>query len=134
MNLERKKTMRITNKQKELLAQKISKEVIRTFKIKSVVKNPYFITYKKAKDKTDTAYRKYDQTRDVSDALHYDLGDKIFGHKEDYLSIDGDTGKVSISNYRLRDEIQDELHLVELSSHENIDDIINEVSKKFEIK
>tara|TARA_R100001463_G_scaffold12493_1_gene34010 strand:+ start:1224 stop:1604 length:381 start_codon:yes stop_codon:yes gene_type:complete len=126
--------MRITNKQKELLAQKISKEVIRTLKLKSVVKNPYFIAYKKAKDKTDIAYRKYDQTRDVSDALHYDLGDKIFGHKEDYLSIDGDTGRVSISNYRLRDAIVDELHLVELSSSENLDEIVSQLVETFEVK
>jgi len=126
--------MRITNKQKELLAQKISKEVIRTLKLKSVVKNPYFIAYKKAKDKTDTAYQKYDQTRDVSDALHYDLGDKIFGHKEDYLSIDGDTGRVSISNYRLRDAIVDELHLVELSSLENLDEIVSQLVETFEVK
>lgn len=125
--------MRITNKQKELIAQKISKEVIRTFKIKSVVKNPYFITYKKAKDKTDTAYRKYDQTRDVSDALHYDLADKIFGHKEDYLSIDGDTGKVSISKFRLRDAIEDELHLVELSSLENLDEIVSQLIETFQV-
>mgnify|MGYP003661628538 CR=1 FL=1 len=126
--------MRITNKQKELLSQRIAKQVTKTIKLKSVAKHPSFITYKKAKDKTDIAYKSYDKTRSVSDALFYDLGEKIFGVKEDYLSIDGDTGKVSVSNYRLRDEIQDELHLVELSSLENVDDIINEVSKKFEIK
>ena len=126
--------MRITNRQKALLSRKVTDKLIKTTKLKSVAKHPSFITYKKAKDKTDIAYKSYDKTRSVSDALFYDLGEKIFGDKEIYLSIDSDTGKVSISNYRLRDEIQDELHLVELSSHENIDDIINEVSKKFEIK
>ena len=126
--------MRITNKQKDLLSRKIADKLIKTTKLKSVAKHPSFITYKKAKDKTDITYKSYEKTRSVSDALFYDLGEKIFGVKEEYLNIDGDTGKVSVSNYRLRDEIQDELHLVELSSLENVDDIINEVSKKFEIK
>ena len=126
--------MRITNKQKELLSQRIAKQVTKTIKLKSVAKHPSFITYKKAKDKTDIAYKNYDKTRGVSDALFYDLGEKIFGVKEEYLSIDSDTGKVNVSRYSLRDAIQDELHLAELSSLENVDDIINEVSKKFEIK
>ena len=126
--------MRITNKQKELLSQRIAKQVTKTTKLKSVAKHPSFITYKKAKDKTDIAYKNYDKTRGVSDALFYDLGEKIFGVKEEYLSIDNDTGKVNVSRYSLRDAIEDELHLVELSSLENVDDIINEVSKKFEIK
>lgn len=126
--------MRITNKQKELLSQRIAKQVTKTIKLKSVAKHPSFITYKKAKDKTDMAYKTYDKTRGVSDALFYDLGEKIFGVKEEYLSIDNDTGKVKVSRYSLRDAIEDELHLVELSSLENVDDIINEVSKKFEIK
>jgi hypothetical protein len=126
--------MRITNKQKELLSQRIAKQVTKTIKLKSVAKHPSFITYKKAKDKTDIAYKNYDKTRGVSDALFYDLGEKIFGVKEEYLSIDNDTGKVNVSRYSLRDAIEDELHLVELSSLENVDDIINEVSKKFEIK
>ena len=126
--------MRITNKQKQLLSQRIAKQVTKTIKLKSVAKHPSFITYKKAKDKTDMAYKNYDKTRGVSDALFYDLGEKIFGVKEEYLSIDNDTGKVNVSRYSLRDAIEDELHLVELSSLENVDDIINEVSKKFEIK
>ena len=126
--------MRITNKQKEILSQRIAKQVTKTIKLKSVAKHPSFITYKKAKDKTDMAYKIYDKTRGVSDALFYDLGEKIFGVKEEYLSIDNDTGKVKVSRYSLRDAIEDELHLVELSSLENVDDIINEVSKKFEIK
>ena len=126
--------MRITSKQKDLLSRKIADKLIKTIKLKSVAKHPSFITYKKAKDKTDIAYKNYDKTRSVSDALFYDLGEKIFGVKEEYLSIDNNTGKVNVSRYSLRDAIQDELHLVELSSLENVDDIISEVSKKFEIK
>jgi len=79
-------------------------------------------------------YEKYDALRDVYHSLKDTLAEEIFGEDVSYIHIDSDTGKTKITSYYLKDSIVDELHLMELSSHENIDDIINEVSKKFEIK
>ena len=63
-----------------------------------------------------------------------DLVEKIFGEDVSHLEVDTETGKVKLNQWALKSNIIDELHLMELSSHENIDDIINEVSKKFEVK
>ena len=51
-----------------------------------------------------------------------------------FTQLTRENPKTKITSYHLRDSIIDELHLMELSSHESVDDIINEVSKKFEIK
>ena len=126
--------MRITNKQKELIAQRIAKKVSRNYKSKSVAKHPAFVKYKKAKDKANAMYQKYDALRDVSVDMQNNLAENIFGENLRYIYIDDDTGRTKITSYHLRDSIIDELHLMELSSHESVDDIINEVSKKFEIK
>ena len=126
--------MRITNKQKELIARQIAKKVSNNFKSKSVANHPAFVKYRKAKDKADAMYRKYDALTDVSRNLKSTLAEDIFGKGVSYIYIDDDTGKTKITSYYLKDSIVDELHLMELSSHENIDDIINEVSKKFELK
>ena len=126
--------MRITNKQKELIAEKISKKVVAKFKSKSVAKHPVFIKYKKARDKAQVVYDKYDALRNVYCDMKDTLTEDIFGEGVRYIYIDDDTGKTRVTSYHLKDSIVDELHLMELSSHENLDDIINEVSKKFEIK
>jgi len=126
--------MRITNKQKELIAQKIANKVAGNYKSRTVANHPAFVKYKKAKDKADALYEKYDALRDVYHSLKDTLAEEIFGEDVSYIHIDSDTGKTKITSYYLKDSIVDELHLMELSSHENIDDIINEVSKKFEIK
>ena len=126
--------MRITKKQKELIAEKISKKVGSNFKSKSVAKHPVFVKYKKAKDKAQVVYDKYDALRNVYCDMKDTLTEDIFGEGVRYIYIDDDTGKTRVTSYHLKDSIVDELHLMELSSHENIDDIINEVSKKFEIK
>ena len=126
--------MRITNKQKELIAEKIVKKVGSNFKSKSVAKNPNFVKYKKAKDKADAMWKKYDVLRDVYNSMQGDLVEKIFGEDLSFIHIDKETGKTQFTAYELRYKVIDELHLMELSRHENIDDIINEVSKKFEIK
>ena len=126
--------MRITNKQKELIAQRIAKKVAGNYKSKSVAKHPAFVKYRKAKDKADAMWQKYDELRDLSRDMQNDLAENIFGENLRYIYIDDDTGKTKITSYHLRDSIIDELHLMELSSHESVDDIINEVSKKFEIK
>jgi hypothetical protein len=133
MNLERKKTMRITKRQKELISKKIADKVVKTFKIKSVGKNPLFIKYKKAKKESDMQMAKYRKARDVQDDLFRNLGEQIFGSKNDYVGIDTDTGATDINFYSLRRAIEDELHLTELSSHEDVDSIINEVAKQFEV-
>ena len=126
--------MRITNKQKELIAKQITKKVVGNYKSKSVAKHPAFVKYRKAKDKSDAMYQKYDSLVDVSRNLKDTLAEDIFGEGASYIYIDEDTGKTKITSYYLKDSIIDELHLMELSSHENLDDIINEVSKKFELK
>jgi len=126
--------MRITNKQKELIAQKIANKVAGNYKSRTVANHPAFVKYKKAKDKADALYEKYDALRDVYHRLKDTLAEEIFGEDVSYIYIDSDTGKTKITSYYLKDSIVNELHLMELSSHENIDDIINEVSKKFEIK
>ena len=126
--------MRITNKQKELIAQRIAKKVAGNYKSKSVAKHPSFVKYRKAKDKADAMWQKYDELRDLSRDMQNDLAENIFGENLRYIYIDDDTGKTKITSYHLKDSIIDELHLMELSSHESVDDIINEVSKKFEIK
>ena len=126
--------MRITNKQKELIAQRIAKKVAGNYKSKSVAKHPVFVKYKKAKDKADAMWQKYDELRDLSRDMQNNLAEDIFGEDLRYIYIDDDTGKTKITSYHLKDSIIDELHLMELSSHESVDDIINEVSKKFEIK
>lgn len=126
--------MRITNKQKELIAKKIAKKVSSNYKSKSVAKHPAFVKYKKAKDKANAMYQKYDALRDVSVDMQNNLAENIFGEDLRYIYIDDDTGRTKITSYHLKDSIIDELHLMELSSHESVDDIINEVSKKFEIK
>mgnify|MGYP003661782483 CR=1 FL=1 len=126
--------MRITNKQKELIARKIAKKVSGNYKSKSVAKHPTFVKYKKAKDKANAMYQKYDALRDVSVDMQNNLAENIFGEDLRYIYIDDDTGRTKIISYHLKDSIIDELHLMELSSHESVDDIINEVSKKFEIK
>ena len=126
--------MRITNKQKELIAQKIANKVAGNYKSRTVANHPSFVKYRKAKDKADAMYQKYDALMDVSRNLKNTLAEDIFGEGVSYIYIDDDTGKTKITSYYLKDSIVDELHLMELSSHENIDDIINEVSKKFEIK
>ena len=126
--------MRITNRQKELIAEKIVKKVGNNFKSKSVAKNPIFVKYKKAKDKADALWEKYDASRSVYQSMQGDLVEKIFGEDLDFIHIETETGKTKFVGYELRYKVIDELHLMELSSHENIDDIINEVSKKFEVK
>ena len=126
--------MRITNRQKELIAEKIVKKVGSSFKSKSVAKNPTFVKYKKAKDKADAMWKKYDVLRDEYNSMQGDLVEKIFGEDLSFIHIDKETGKTKFTSYELKYKVIDELHLMELSSHENIDDIINEVSKKFEIK
>ena len=126
--------MRITNKQKELIAEKIAKKVIGNYKSKSIANHPAFVKFKKAKDKADAMYQKYDDLRDVSRNMQNTLTEDIFGEDLRFIYIDDDTGRTKITSYHLRDSIIDELHLMELSSHESVDDIINEVSKKFEIK
>ena len=126
--------MRITNKQKELIAQKIANKVAGNYKSRTVANHPAFVKYRKAKDKADAMYQKYDALMDVSRNLKNTLTEDIFGEGVSYIYIDDDTGKTKITSYYLKDSIVDELHLMELSSHENIDDIINEVSKKFEVK
>jgi len=124
--------MRITNKQKELIAQKIANKVLGNYKSKSVANHPAFVKYKKAKDKAEAMYEKYDALNDVCRNLKNTLAEDIFGEGVSYIYIDNDTGKTKITSYYLKDSIIDELHLMELSSHENIDDIISEVSKKFQ--
>ena len=126
--------MRITNRQKELIAEKIVKKVGNNFKSKSVAKNPIFVKYKKAKDKADALWEKYDASRSVYQSMQGDLVEKIFGEDLSFIHIETETGKTKFTSYELRYKVIDELHLMELSSHENIDDIINEVSKKFEVK
>ena len=126
--------MRITNKQKELIAEKIAKKVSGNYKSKSIANHPAFVKYKKAKDKANAVYQKYDALRDVSVDMRNNLAENIFGEDLHYIYIDDDTGRTKITTYHLKDSIIDELHLMELSSHESVDDIINEVSKKFEIK
>ena len=126
--------MRITNRQKELIAEKIVKKVGNNFKSKSVAKNPIFVKYKKAKDKADALWEKYDALRSVYQSMQGDLVEKVFGEDLDFIHIETETGKTKFVGYELRYKVIDELHLMELSSHENIDDIINEVSKKFEVK
>ena len=125
--------MRITNRQKELISKKIADKVVKTFKFKSVGKNPLFIKYKKAKKESDMQMAKYRKARDVQDDLFLNLGEQIFGNKDDYVSIDTDTGATAINPYSLRRAIEDELHLTELSSHEDVDSIVNEVAKQFEV-
>ena len=126
--------MRITNKQKELIAQRIAKKVAGNYKSKSVAKHPAFVKYRKAKDKADAMWQKYDDLRDLSRDMQNNLAEDIFGEDLRYIYIDDDTGKTKVTSSHLKDSIIDELHLMELSSHESVDDIINEVSKKFEIK
>ena len=126
--------MRITNKQKELIAKKIAKKVVAKFKSKSVAKHPAFVKYKKARDKAQVVYDKYNALREAYGDMKDTLTEDIFGEGVRYIYIDDDTGRTRVTSYHLKDSIVDELHLMELSSHENIDDIINEVSKKFEIK
>ena len=126
--------MRITNRQKDLISKRIADKLVKNNKLKSVAKHPIFVTYKKALDRTDRAYKTYDKARDISHALFQDLAERIFGVKGEYLNVDSETGEVRVSRYNLQDAINDELHLIELSSLENVDDIINEVLKKFEIK
>ena len=126
--------MRITNRQKELIAEKIVKKVGNNFKSKSVEKHPTFVKYKKAKDKADALWEKYNALRSVYQSMQGDLVEKIFGEDLDFLHIETETGETKFVGYELRYKVIDELHLMELSRHENIDDIINEVSKKFEIK
>ena len=126
--------MRITNRQKELIAEKIIKKVGSSFKSKSVAKNPIFVKYKKAKDKADALWEKYDASRSVYQSMQGDLVEKIFGEDLDFIHIETETGKTKFVGYELRYKVIDELHLMELSSHENIDDIINEVLEKFEVK
>ncbi len=126
--------MRITNRQKELIAEKIVKKVKSSFKSKSVAKHPAFVKYKKARDKADAMWKKYDVLRDEYNSMQGDLVEKIFGEDLSFIHIDKETGKTKFTSYELKYKVIDELHLMELSSHENIDDIINEVSKKFEVK
>jgi len=126
--------MRITNKQKELIAEKIVKKVLGNFKSKSVAKHPVFVKYKKAKDKADALYEKYDALRDEYHSMQSDLVEKILGEDFSFIHIDSTTGKTKFTSYELKYKVIDELHLMELSSHENIDDIINELSKRFEVK
>lgn len=126
--------MRITNRQKELIAEKIVKKVGSNFKSKSVAKHPTFVKYKKAKDKADALWEKYDVSRNAYQSMQGDLVEKIFGEDLGFIHIETATGKTKFVDYELRYKVIDELHLMELSSHENIDDIINEVSKKFEVK
>jgi len=126
--------MRITNKQKELIAQKIANKVLVNYKSRTVANHPAFVKYRKAKTKANAMYEKYDALNDVCRNLKNTLAEDIFGEGVSYIYIDDDTGKTKITSYYLKDSIVDELHLMELSSHENIDDIINEVSKKFEVK
>ena len=126
--------MRITNRQKELLAKKISDKVIKGIKTKSVVKHPAFIKYRKADDQADVMYEKYQKLREVASKLYDNLGGDIFGVSEDYIDISNSRGTVTANRYNLRRSIEDELHLTELSSLENVDDIIDEVAKLFEVK
>ena len=126
--------MRITNRQKELIAEKIVKKVKSSFKSKSVAKHPAFVKYKKARDKAQVVYDKANALREAYGDMKDTMKEDIFGEGVSYIYIDDDTGKTKITSYYLKDSIVDELHLMELSSHENIDDIINEVSKKFEVK
>jgi len=126
--------MRITNKQKELIAEKIAKKVVGNYKSKSIANHPAFVKFKKAKDKANAMYKKYDDLRDISVAMQNTLKENIFGEDLRFIYIDDDTGRTKITTYHLKDSIVDELHLMELSSHESVDDIINEVSKKFKIK
>ena len=126
--------MKITNRQKELIAEKIVKKFVRNFKSRSVAKHPAFVKYKKAKDKADALWKKYDALRTTYYSREPLLSDEIFGEDVDHLEINTDTGKVKLNQWALKNNIIDELHLMELSSHENIDDVINEVSKKFEVK
>ena len=126
--------MRITNRQKELLAKKISDKVIKGIKTKSVVKHPAFIKYRKADDQADVMYEKYQKLREVASKLYDNLGGDIFGVSEDYIDISNSRGTVTANRYSLRRAIEDELHLTELSSLENVDDIIDEVAKLFEVK
>ena len=126
--------MRITNRQKELIAEKIVKKVGSNFKSKSVAKHPTFVKYKKAEDKSDALRKKYNDSRTAYHSMQGDLVEKIFGEDVSHLEVDTETGKVKLNQWALKSNIIDELHLMELSSHENIDDIINEVSKKFEVK
>lgn len=125
--------MRITNRQKELISKKIADKVVKSFKFKSVGKNPIFIKYRKAKSKADAQAVIYNKVRDVSDKLWYNLGEQIFGNKDDYITIDSNTGATDINKYSLRRAIEDELHLTELSTHEDVDSIVNEVAKQFEV-
>jgi len=125
--------MRITNKQKELIAEKIAKKVVGNYKSKSIANHPAFVKFKKAKDKANAMYKKYDDLRDISVAMQNTLKENIFGEDLRFIYIDDDTGRTKITTYHLKDSIVDELHLMELSSHESVDDIINEVSKKFKI-
>ena len=126
--------MRITNKQKELISKKIANKVAENYKSRTVANHPAFVKYKKAKDKAQVVYDKYNTLREAYGDMKDTLTEDIFGEGASYIYIDDDTGKTKITSYYLKDSIVDELHLMELSSHENIDDIINEVSKKFEIK
>ena len=126
--------MRITNRQKELIAEKISKKFVRNFKSRSVAKHPDFVKYKKAEDKSDALRKKYNDSRTAYHSMQGDLVEKIFGEDVSHLEVDTETGKVKLNQWALKSNIIDELHLMELSSHENIDDIINEVSKKFEVR
>ena len=126
--------MRITNRQKELIAEKIVKKVGSNFKSKSVAKHPTFVKYKKAEDKSDALRKKYNDSRTAYHSMQGDLVEKIFGEDVSHLEVDTETGKVKLNQWALKSNIIDELHLMELSSHENIDDIINEVSKKFEVR
>ena len=126
--------MRITNRQKELLAKKISNKVIKGIKTKSVAKHPAFIKYRKADDQADVMYEKYQKLREVASKLYDNLGGDIFGVSEDYIDISNSRGTVTANRYSLRRSIEDELHLTELSSLENVDDIIDEVAKLFEVK
>ena len=125
--------MRITKRQKELISKKIADKVVKSFKFKSVGKNPLFIKYKKAKKESDMQMAKYRKARDVQDDLFLNLGEQIFGNKEDFINIDNDTGATDINRYALRRSIEDELHLTELSSHADVDSIVNEVTKQFEL-
>tara|TARA_R100000030_G_scaffold96332_1_gene84366 strand:- start:279 stop:680 length:402 start_codon:yes stop_codon:yes gene_type:complete len=126
--------MRITNRQKELIAEKIVKKFVRNFKSKSVAKHPTFVKYKKLKDKADALWEKYDGVRTIYYGMQPFLSDEIFGEDVEHLEIDTETGTVKVNRWALKDNIIDELHFMELSSHENIDDIINEVLEKFEVK
>ena len=126
--------MKITNRQKELIAEKIVRKFVRNFKSRSVAKHPDFVKYKKLKDKADIHWKKYDDLRTIYYGMQPFLSDKIFGEDVNHLEVDTETGKVKLNRWSLKDNIIDELHFMELSSHENIDDIINEVSKKFEVK